>query len=279
VNISVIIPAHNEEQVIGSLLDALDDGELRSQLDVIVVCNGCTDGTAHAAASHSLGPRVEVLGAASKIAALKRGDVAARWFPRFYVDADVQITAADLLAMAQTLSRRGLMAVAPARDMDLARSSWGVRRYYQAWESLPGVQEGLFGRGAIGLSEAGYARISERPDVLGDDLFVHSRFTAGERDVVHTAHAVIHGPITLRDLIRRRVRTAQGNTQLRATGEGSIRTTRSTALDLSLLVLRRPGLASGAVVFLGVTAAARLRAGLRRGTTTWLRDESRTSSA
>jgi glycosyltransferase involved in cell wall biosynthesis len=279
VNISDINPAHNEEQVIGRLLDALDDGELRSQLDVIVVCNGCTDGTEQAAAGHALGPRVEVVDHASKIAALRRGDAVAQWFPRFYVDADVQITATDLLTMAQTLTNRGLMAVAPARAMDLARSSWGVRRYYQAWESLPGVQEGLYGRGVIGLSEAGYARIAERPDVLGDDLFVHSRFAVGEREVTDTAHAVVHGPLTLRDLVRRRVRTAQGNAQLRATGQGSIRTTRSTARDLSLLVLRRPGLVSGAVVFLSVTVAARLRAGLRSDSTTWLRDESRTSSA
>ena len=43
--VSVVIPAHNEETVIGRCLAALFAGAGEGELDVVVVCNGCRDGT------------------------------------------------------------------------------------------------------------------------------------------------------------------------------------------------------------------------------------------
>ena len=45
---SVIIPAHNEAASIGRNLRALREGTRGGDLDVVVVCNGCTDRTAAA---------------------------------------------------------------------------------------------------------------------------------------------------------------------------------------------------------------------------------------
>ena len=47
--VSFVIPAHNEEAVIGRCLTALLAGARRDELDIIVVCNGCTDRTAEVA--------------------------------------------------------------------------------------------------------------------------------------------------------------------------------------------------------------------------------------
>jgi glycosyltransferase involved in cell wall biosynthesis len=44
--ISIIIPAHNESSVIARTLKAMTDGAKPGELDVIVVCNGCSDDTA-----------------------------------------------------------------------------------------------------------------------------------------------------------------------------------------------------------------------------------------
>ena len=52
-----------------------------------------------------------------------------------------------------------MLAVGPAREMDLARSAWPVRWYYDIWARLPGVRDGLFGRGVIAVSEEGCKRL------------------------------------------------------------------------------------------------------------------------
>ena len=57
--ISVIIPAHNEERVISRLLEALTLGHTPGELEIIVVCNGCSDDTAGVA--RGFGAPVQVL--------------------------------------------------------------------------------------------------------------------------------------------------------------------------------------------------------------------------
>ena len=49
VSISVVIAAHNEEDVLGRCLDALLRGSRPTELEIVVVCNGCTDRTADVA--------------------------------------------------------------------------------------------------------------------------------------------------------------------------------------------------------------------------------------
>ena len=89
--ISVIIPAQNEARSIGRGLASLLDGLVDDELQIVVVCNGCTDDTAEIA--RRFGPPVEVVETpvASKSAALRRGEEIATGFPRFYVDADVEL--------------------------------------------------------------------------------------------------------------------------------------------------------------------------------------------
>lgn len=271
--ISVIIPAFNEERVLGRLLAALADPDVRPQLDVIVVCNGCTDQTAQVAQDHALQPRVITLPRGSKHEALVIGDRMAEAFPRFYVDADVEICARDVLRLAEVLTEPGVLAVAPEREVRLDQSSWFVRAYYRTWQQLPAVRMGLFGRGVLGVSSAGFERLLPRPEVLGDDLYVHSRFAPSERRVVPGTTSVVHGPVTSADLLRRRIRAAQGNRELHTvraasgTGSASLRHVAATAA-------RHPAQTIPAAVFLVFTVAARLGGRSQRASLTWLRDES-----
>ena len=170
-------------RLLGRLVQAGPAGDLAGPdgLDIIVVANGCTDDTADVAGS--FGPPVRVLSipVASKREALLAGDQAAKDFPRIYVDADVELGAGDIQALGAALGRPGTLACGPGRDLDLAGRPWLVRWYYAVWERLPEVRTGLFGRGVIGLSEAGHARMAGLPPLLADDLVASLAFTPGER--------------------------------------------------------------------------------------------------
>ena len=139
--LTLIVPAHNESRVIGRLLDQLAAGTPHGELDIIVVANGCTDDTAAVAAAY--GPPVRVLNVPvpSKRAALEAGDEAAKDFPRVYLDADVEIGADDIWMLARALDVPGILAAVPGRELDLTRSAWPVRWYYDIWQRLPGVRQ------------------------------------------------------------------------------------------------------------------------------------------
>ena len=274
--ISVVVPAHNESAVIGRLLSGLLADAGPDEFDVIVVANGCTDATAEVAAG--FGPAVTVLTTpvASKSAAIRLGDEKAHGFPRLYVDADVELSTAGARALAEALAQPGVLAVAPERELVLDGRPFAVRWYHEFWQDLPVVREGLFGRGVIGVNEAGKRRLGALPDVMGDDLLASVSFEAAEKRVVPAARVRVHPPRTLTDLVRRRVRSVTSTDQLAqqtSAGDGA----RTTRADLLGVVRRRPAMALRLPVFAGVTALARRRARRRVATadfTTWDRDES-----
>jgi len=306
---SIVIPAHNEERVIGRLLDALSAPSAtpgpataggpkspwsggtspgRGVLDIVVVCNGCTDGTARAAAAHP-GVRVVEIPTPSKHQALRTGDAHAAGFPRVYVDADVVIAAADVRMLADAVSGAdGVLAAAPGRDLPLAGCAWPVRAYYRIWQRLPSVREGLFGRGVIALSEQGHARIAGLPPLMADDLAVSLAFAPRERRVVERARVTVLPPRTWADLIRRRIRAGTSTAQLEDHQAGSADadpggepqarpSARTSTADLRGVLRREPWLLPHLAVFLGVALVARRKSSraVRQGDFgTWLRDES-----
>jgi glycosyltransferase involved in cell wall biosynthesis len=276
--ISAVVPACNEARVIGRLLDRLVSSARPGELDVIVVANGCTDDTAEIAAGYGPPVRVLAVAAASKPEALAAGDRAARGFPRVYIDADVELGTEDLRALASALQRPGVLAAAPEREYAMAGRPWPIRWYYDVWTRLPEVRRGLFGRGVIAFSEAGHARIAGLQPVLADDLAVSLAIAPEHRAIVPAARAVIHPSRTLADLLRRRVRIAEGIAQLSMMtarpAAGSARTSRS---DLMALARSEPWLAPRVALFLAVAVAARLRArrsARRNDFSAWRRDES-----
>lgn len=274
----VIIPAHDEEAVIGRLLSALQPNEAggASSLEVIVVCNGCTDRTAEVARRAYRGSTVVEIEEPSKRAALRVGDGLATAFPRVYVDADVEVDHASVLALAEAVTIGGYLAAAPERTLPRESVSWVVNRYFDVWERLPQVRTGLFGRGVIALSQAGHLRVSTLPAALSDDLVMSEAFAEEERIVISSARVVVRPPRRVSDLLRRRIRVATGN--LQADGQGTRSDAARTTLgSLFAVVVREPALLVSLPVFLIVTVASRVAAGraARRGDfTTWLRDDS-----
>lgn len=273
---SVVIPAHDEARVIVRTLEALHSGLEPGALDVVVVCNGCTDATAGLARAFSPAVRILEIPVASKAAAVRAGNEASEVFPRVHLDADVQLTGPDLLALVRPLVEGEVLATAPRRVLPREGSARLVRWYYDVWEELPQVRAGLFGRGAIALSEAGQRRVDALPQLMSDDLGLSEAFDPGERLVVETAQVVVLPPRTVRDMVRRRIRVVTGNVQASRSGirrRGSVTGVRS----LVGLAASRPSLVPRLPAFLGLTLVARLsaRRAVRSGDfATWLRDDS-----
>ncbi len=273
---SVVIPAHNEAGTIGRSLTALRRGMHEDDLDVVVVCNGCTDSTAATARAADPLARVIEIVQPSKAEAMRVGAEVSSHFPRVHLDADVELSGASLRALVESLSEPGVLATAPERHLPREGCSVLVRWYYDVWEQLPNVRDGLFGRGVVALSAGAHVRVAQHPGLLNDDLVMSDAFASQERRVVTGAVAVIRPPRNVRDLMRRRIRVATGNVQASRAGvrRASSRTAPST---LTRMVLRRPVLAPRVAVFVAVNASARLaaRRAVRAGDfTTWRRDES-----
>ncbi|WP_204163852.1 glycosyltransferase [Nocardioides solisilvae] len=273
---SVVIPAHNEARTIGRNLAALRAGARELDLDVVVVCNGCTDGTAEAARAADPAARVIEIPQPSKTEAVRVGNAATSVFPRVHLDADVELSGTDLRVLLEPLARGEALATAPRRRLPRDGCSRWVEWYYDVWEELPQVRAGLFGRGVVAVAADAQARIERLPTLMSDDLAISEVLDREERRVVEGATVVVHPPRTLRDLVRRRIRVATGNVQA---GRAGVRRAESVTRPATLLAMvgRRPSLAPRLPVFLAVTVVARLgaRRAVRAGDfTTWQRDES-----
>jgi hypothetical protein len=275
--ISVIVPAHNEARVIGRLLSELLPAAKRGDLEVIVVANGCLDNTVDIASSFQPYIRVVSIPDASKRAALAAGDQAAGAFPRVYLDADVEVRASDLQGLGAALDEPGVLAAAPDRVLDLAGRPWTVRWYYDVWARLPEVRHGLFGRGVVALSAQGHGRFAGLPPVLADDLALSLLFTPPERRIVPGAQVVVHTPRTLADLLRRRVRAAEGVAQIERAPQAPQSSARTRLPDLLIIAVSGPLQPLRVGFFLAVALFARLgsrRSIARDDYSAWRRDES-----
>jgi glycosyltransferase involved in cell wall biosynthesis len=276
--ISVIIPAHNEEQVIGRTLGALSGASGAGEVEIIVVCNGCRDRTAEVARQSGAGVRVIETEVASKANALNLGDQAACGFPRFYVDADVVLPLEAVQEMARRLGEGRVLAVAPRFRMELDRCSWAVRAFYEINDRLPSSSEGIGGSGVYGLSEAGRRRFEQFPPLTADDGFIRLQFSPAEREAVPGCYSTVFAPKTLWELIAIKTRSHYGTMELRRrlpqlwqnVGERNGRA-------LARLAVREPWLWPKLAVYTYVKTRARMRA--RRqlsagGAVKWERDES-----
>jgi len=213
--ISIIIPAHNEEKVIGHCLTGLLPGIESGVFEVIVVCNACSDRTASIVHDISGKIRCIEVDKASKAHALNIGDAAAQGFPRAYMDSDVRMTSEDVMKMTDTLETGQLLAASPCMKMDMAHATWLVRAYYEIWGALPYCRAGMIGVGVYALSEEGRARFDEFPDIVADDGYIRLLFSSDERGVVPGVISVVRAPYNLGGLLKIKTRSRLGGYELR----------------------------------------------------------------
>jgi glycosyltransferase involved in cell wall biosynthesis len=270
--VSVVVPAHNEEAVIERCLAALFDGADKGELDVVVVCNGCQDRTAEVARRAAPLATVVEIPVASKVAALNAGDGVAHYFPRFYVDADIELSIAAVRRVASVLRQGPVLCAAPRPFYDLAGRSWPIRAFYDVWKEVPYRALDMVGSGVYALSEQGRARFGEFPQVTADDQFVQQQFGPTELRSVGEVQFIAHPPRRLSGLVAIRSRVYRGNWELAASGLARAEPPPSGARTV-LRLARQPRRAPGVAVYIAVNVLARRRASRGAGRV-WERDES-----
>lgn len=270
---SVAIPAHNEATVIRRCLGALLGGFAPGELDVVVACNGCTDGTADVVRSSGLAVRVVEVAEASKPSALRAADKALVAFPRLYIDADVFLPSDSARMVLERLRTGPALAARPPIRYDTTGSAFLVRSYYRARARVPAVMNSLWGAGVYGLSAAGRERFQSFPDVIADDLFIDQQFQSSEIEIVESAPVVVTVPRRTSDLFRILRRTYYGNAENRALPDGTASTATSTLRGLAGATLVEPAKAVDTAVYMGFAATARITLTIA-APTRWGRDES-----
>lgn len=274
--VGIVVPAHDEEQSIRRLLEAISS--LEEDAEVVVVCNGCTDRTA--AVVREVAPWVLVVEIAEawKPAALRAGDDAVATTPRLYLDADVVVSGAGIRRLVDQLGTDGLLAVAPTPRYDVAGSSLLLRSHFRIWIALQSRSNAISGTGAMLVSAAGRQRFGIWPDVIADDYFLDGHFAPEEKRRVADVEVVVVLPRRFSACISRRARVRQGNRDvdragLRPTG-GSAGGAGGQLVDL---VRNQPTMLVHVPGHLAVTVATRVLGVWRRwrgGAPTFYRDVS-----
>jgi glycosyltransferase involved in cell wall biosynthesis len=273
---SVLIPAHNEARVIARCLDSLFDGINPDELEVVVACNGCTDGTALIARSFGHGVRVLEIEIASKAAAIRAAEGWLASYPRLYLDADVVLAGSAARAVLNRLRTGPPLAARPPIVYDTGGSSTLIRRYYRIRGRMPAVMGSLWGAGVYGLSEPGRARFDLYPDVVAEDLFVDSHFASNELEIVACRPVIVRTPRRASDLLRVLRRTYRGKA-LKSYANGSGPASAKPALkDVMRLALSGRSLALDAMTYSTLAVSGRALA-LLPGSR-WERDESSRTS-
>lgn len=267
---SVVVPVYNEETGLAERCAALLDG-LPPGAEVVFVCNGCTD-RSEAILRETVGARALILLAPKgKAAAIRTGERHVTAFPRFYVDADVEIGGADLCRLAQRLSH-GTRLVAPRLRLDLAGASRATRLLYRFAAQLPHWRQGAY-HNVLGITEDVRARWGEFPEVIAEDTFIESQVVPGEKAIVPEVEAVVRPPRRLWPFIMVRTRWLQGERELAARGFAIPRVAGQRAAILRLIM--RPGYRVGGMLYLFANIAARLLAPWRpRRPDDWYHDAS-----
>jgi glycosyltransferase involved in cell wall biosynthesis len=268
----VVIPAHNEAAVIGRTLDSLREVITWGTVNVIVACNGCSDGT-EAIASGYQGVTVLQLEEPSKTAALNAADQVAGLWPRLYLDADIEISARAVRDVFAELDSGRFLAARPAFVYDTTGASVLVRSYYRARKRIPGNAQGLWGAGAYALSKEGHDRLGRFPQLVGDDYYVDRLFDPAEKAVLDTVPVVVRTPRKSYALLAVLARAYRGNAEQDSAGSGG--STGRTRREL-LVSIKGPITAVDAAVYAAFAVLGRRRAQLSGAPAAagWERDNS-----
>ena len=216
---TVIVPAHNESEVIEPCLNSIVN---QTEVEhIIVACNGCTDNTADIVRRKYPDIHCLDISTPSKVNALNEAEAFARelglTFPVYYIDADTRLSEDCVSVVNKYLEESDTLLAAPTPIIDTSKSSWIVKTYYKVWLNLPYIKEGVIATCSYIITEEGRNRFDIFPDVINDDGFIRCNFWNREISNVPGAEIYIRAPKDIYSLIKIKTRARLGNMQLLAT--------------------------------------------------------------
>ena len=279
---TIIIPVHNEARVIAATLAALAPiGQSAAAGEVIIACNGCTDGTEAIAQAAAPAARVLSLPERGKAQAINNALAQAAPGAVIVLDGDILVSPQAIDMLAQALAEPGVMAASLHPQFVLDKASWPVRAYYRAFVGHPYLDQGVGGSGIYGLSAAGRVALGALPAVVADDQYVRCFFPlSAQRRVRHNPadtmlRAMVRPPHSLAALLATERRTRFGVAEVWRLLPGREREiSRMTTLRWLLGVALRNPLAGATFVVIKAWAnatAGQFRPGRNKGWAT-LRD-------
>jgi cellulose synthase/poly-beta-1,6-N-acetylglucosamine synthase-like glycosyltransferase len=269
---TILIPAHNEAEVIGRTLWYLSRALPLGQMRVIVIANGCTDATATRARAALPQATVIETDRPGKCHALNLGHAeAAKDAPIVCLDADLDVTAEAISGLLAPLENGTALAACGQMDVDTSGVAPAVRVFYEGWRTNPYFARGKFG-GLFALSPEGAARVFPLPEITADDEYIRRSFAPGEIAFVPGCRFVARAPRTLASLVRVRRRSLRGAREVARMGKASPE--RGSARSMILRALRTPADLLPVTVFLGVSVWVRVSLIFDRatGASRWERD-------
>lgn len=276
--LSVIIPAHNEASVIQATLQSLLANKIDGEMQIIVVANGCTDDTADRARAVA-GP-IEVIETpvGSKTNALNLGDRAAKFFPRAYVDADIQLSPNALQKVIDTFRNDPNCRVcAPVAKHVYKGWNPFLAGYYKLWRSLPYVRNAIMGSGFYAVDKKLRDRFVDFPAITADDKFIRNLSRPTERRVIEGCNTFINMPETFAELLKVKTRWTYGAMELQEARPDLNVNDQNKYEGVWSYMLLRPWLWVNVPAFLFVYAyahkAARKKMAMKSATI-WERDDS-----
>lgn len=213
---TVIIAAYNEAAVIRDTLRSLNEGCENGHYQILVVCNGCNDGTEKIIQQEFSSVICISLEQASKALAIRHAESLSLGFPRLYLDADIILNSTDAKSLFDIGTKQLDPAlIVPGSSVITQQSQTAVKRFYKTWYSTRFVQQLGFGAGAYMLNKAGRERFNKWPRLIADDGFVRSQFSQSEIHVRQSLKVTVKAPLTTGTLIKVKARSKLGNLELK----------------------------------------------------------------
>ncbi len=273
---TIIIPAFNEEAIIGQTLSRLKEEAQVGEFDIIVACNGCTDKTATIAKEANPFVKVLTTEIAGKTNALNMALKITNTFPVIFLDADIDICATALRRLVHRINWSEAYLAYGSATFKTENSNIAVQAFYRAWAENPYFDKKKMG-GVFAVSYMGLKELGQFPDVLNDDEYV--RRTLIKNSVwVQAAPYIVQAPRNLWSLIKVRSRVYRGNAALENNAQalGEYKKSSNAKTFLTRLI-KTPARWIDAIIFAFVTAGAHSLNWFRKQSSTntgWDQDQS-----
>lgn len=260
---TVIVPAHNEANVIENCLNSIIN---QKEVDhIIVPCNGCTDNTVEIVKQKYPAVICLDIEKPSKTNALNIAEEKANElgisYPIFYIDADTRLSENSISLITEKMKQGDILLAAPTPVINTAKSSWLVKKYYQVWTRLPYIKEGVIATCSFIISEQGRKRFKRFADVIGDDGFVRCHFKNTEISNIKGTEIYITAPKDIFSLIKIKTRARLGNMELIASSQCPVQEAKHYGSVMKSRLLSREAIPTS--IYIIIAFIIRLRAKLQ----------------